>query len=425
MNMITRERLTTELSNDHDHAKLDAYVKQTEEGASLTKVLQSASPVPDQADDAKNVVDDLLFKQGVFLYDSPENGIVSSTWKEVKKKPVWVQRLYSERMVNQSRKAVTGHITLMKRIRRRVSLATTYEAEEKGSAMKPWSSTEVMNSVSALEYPPSGLVFSDIRRPPTTAVRVIESKPMDKEQLIRNYGEDVEYYVGKLDYHAAPVPVKGFGSGVTYSHQQDIAGELTSELISENMAERGAEIINRLAKDAIVLMANKAKEGGTSAVPAIVDLTNLINTAQPEDEDKLLEAVLATPKRFAFDVVFATVDGAREWLSWDRTSFYAGSSQELAAVTAVGSDVYIKAPKRRIVVDVPADYGIADENALLIDSGQSALLHILEGSELETKEFINRTRMNEIIWSATMGVSEKFPSQTDPTLRPFILFKIQ
>jgi len=71
-----------------------------------------------------------------------------------------------------------------------------------------------------------------------------------------------------------------------------------------------------------------------------------------------------------------------------------------------------------------SEYGMEENELLFLDASEASFLHILEGSELETQEFINRTRMNEIIWSASMGVSEKYPSQTNLAKKPFRVFTI-
>lgn len=378
--------------------------------------MQGLSPIADNKDDAKAALADILYYQGVTLSDDADNGLTATTWSEVKQKPQWVQRLFIIHQSSQARKGVQTYRSKMKQVRKErneMKMARTYDASQAGSANRPFADTELFNSERGLEFPPAEVIFADTRFPTSTAVRVLEYKPLTPEQIARNYAEGTEVDVVTLDYNQTNVPMKRIASGIEYSHEQDIAGELTSELISEYMVERGAEVVNRRVKDAVVLLAGKAKEGSRGAVEL-----------KKDNGEGLLKAIVETPKRFVWTTVLGRADTIQRYLGLDRSRFYAGP-RELPGGTTVGTDFYGKAPLPRYVADVPNDYGIGANELMFLDASEAALLHILQNSELETSEFVNRTRMNEIIWSASMGVSEKYPSQTDEAKRPYRIYTLE
>lgn len=394
------------------------------QGANNAKVsvpdhLQSLSPIPDRKDDSKSALADVLYYQGVRLSDDVENGLTASTWAEVKQKPQWVQRLFIIHMTGKTKVGIKTYRSKMRQVKKERDLmrqARTYDASPAGSANRPFADTELFNSERGLEFPPAEVIFADTRFPNSTAVRVLEYKPLTPEAIARNYAEGTEVDVVTLDYNQSPVGMKRIASGIEYSHEQDIAGELTAELIDEFMVERGAEVVNRRVKDAIALLAEKAKEGITiGSAPHKIPVT----------AKGLLEIILNTPKRFTWTTVLGRRATIQNYLGIDRSEFYAGI-RELPGGSVVGTDFYGKAPLPRYVADVPDEgYGLGEDEIMFLDASEAALLHILEGSELETQEFVNRTRMNEIIWSASMGVSEKYPSQTNFALRPFRVFQLK
>ena len=411
MNIMTRTQLRQKCQDAFDTIIQGA----TAAKMRVDKYMQSISPVAERADDSKSAVADILYYEGVTLSADPENGIEASTWGEVKQKPEWVQRLFASHMAGKTKLGLNTYKSKIRQVRKErnaMKLARTYGSAEAGSAQRPWADTEMFNSERPVNFPPPEVIFSDTRFPSSSAVRVLEYKSLTKEQIARNYKEGTEVDVVSLDYNATPVAMKRLASGIEYSHEQDIAGELTSEMIAEYMEERGAEVVNRRVKDAIKLMADKAKDGITP--------TNVTG----DDEESLLEMVMAVPKRFIWTTVIGLEPTIRRYLAIDRTNLFHRSGNATPAGATVGNDVYGKAVLPRYVADVPADngYGIGENELLFLDASEAALLHILEGSELETQEFVNRTRMNEIIWSASMGVSEKYPSQTTEAKRPFRIF---
>jgi len=415
MSILTRTQVRQKCNDDFNSIVQGA----TAAKMKVEKYLQSISPIPERQDDSKSCVKDILYYEGVTLSDDPENGIEASIWGEVQQKPEWVQRLYISHMAGKTKLGIQtyrGKIRQVKKERNKMMLARTYDSAEAGSAQRPWSDTELFNSERPVNFPPPEVIFADTRFPATPAVRVLESKPLSKEQILRTYKEGTEVDVVTLDYNENPVIMKRLASGIEYSHEQDIAGELTSQMIAEYMEERGAEVVNRRVRDAINLLATKAKEN----TPDTVQLTDDDNT------EFLLQMIMSAPKNFIWTTVIGLEATIRRYLGIDRTNLFHRSTNATPAGATVGNDVYGRAVLPRYVADVPADngYGIGANELLFLDASEAAFLHILEGSELETQEFINRTRMNEIIWSASMGVSEKYPSQTDEAKRPFRMFTL-
>ena len=407
MSFLTRLETKEKCATDLDGIIASAKAAKT----SVPNYLQSLSPKPDNADDTKACLADILYMEGVRLSDDPEHGLTASSLEEVKLLPPHVQTLYSIHIQTKSKRVITSFKQKAKELKKErdsLLLARSYTDEDSGSPQRPYADVGVFNSERPVNFPPPEVIFADTRNHNTTAVRVIESKPLKSEALVQTYGEGAEINVYRLDYNKELVDMKRIASGVDYSHEQDIAGELTSELLSEYMDERGAEVINRRIKEMIGIFATK----GAVGTSAKIDMS--------KDEDGLAEAVLAAPKQFIWTTVLGREPTVRRYLTIDRAKFRTGS-YELPLGSTVGEDRYGRAFLPRYVADVPNDYGIAENDLLFLDASEAGLIHILEGSELETQEFINRTRMNEVIWSATMGVSEKYPSQTDPTKRPYRL----
>ena len=417
MNATRRAVLTQQLNNP-EGTKLDELIARANENkTSVLQELQVESPVPDNDDDSKSAAADYLFNSGVYLTDNPALGIRASTWSEISQKPPPVQYVFACHMKNKVTRVALDlkqRIKAFRLMRRQIALARTYGASDRGSPNRMFWDTEVMNSESALEYPPSEYIIGDVRFTTSDAIRIIESKPISKAQVLRDYAEGTEVYVAQLDYAKTDAEMKDVASGIEYSHKQDIAGNLTAELIEEYLMEQAAEVINKRTKEGIVDIATKAKA---------TDISVYEFTQSNTDED-ILKAIIATPKRFRYTTVLGLEDSIVEWLGIDRSSFYAGSNINLPAGAAAGTDMYVRAPEMRMCIDVPADYGLAAKELLFLDADHSLCLFILEGSELETREFINRKRMNEIIWSGTMGTSEKYPTQKDQTLRPYRMFKL-
>ena len=416
MKITSRAQITQQL-NENDHRKLDELVtRANKNNTTVLQELQLESPVPDNKDDTQLAAADFLFKSGVYLSDDPKHGIRASKWSEIQEKSVAVQYVFACYMKNTMTRnllSLKQRIKSSSRMNAAIEMARTYGGSERGSPNRPYWDTEVFNSLSALEYPPPEYIIGDVRFTSSDAIRIIESKPITSQQILRDYAEGTEVYVGQLDYAKTDAEMKDVASGIEYSHKQEIAGNLTAELIEEYLMEQSAEVINKRTKEGIQTLATKATATGVS-----------IQTFSVNNIDALLQMIIATPKRFQYTTVLGLEATVANYLEIDRSAFYAGSNNALPAGSTVGMDMYVRAPSMRYVIDVPSDYGIDTNELLFLDSMHSLCLFILEGSELETREFINRKRMNEIIWSGTMGTSEKYPTQTDQTLRPFRMFQI-
>lgn len=414
MSILTRTQVRQKCNDDFNSIVQGA----TAAKMKVEKYLQSISPIPERQDDSKSCVKDILYYEGVTLSDDPENGIEASIWGEVQQKPEWVQRLYISHMAGKTKLGIQtyrGKIRQVKKERNKMMLARTYDSAEAGSAQRPWSDTELFNSERPVNFPPPEVIFADTRFPASAAVRVLESQPLSKEQILRNYKEGTEVDVVSLDYSETPVSMKRLASGIEYSHEQDIAGELTSEMIAEYMEERGAEVVNRRVRDAIKLMADKANPDGNTPIEIDNNVESLSN------------AIRIAPRNFVWTTVVGSYKAIGKYLAIPRGDGYA-NQRVLPIGATIGNDVYGRAVLPRYVADFEpgthSEYGMEENELLFLDASEASFLHILEGSELETQEFINRTRMNEIIWSASMGVSEKYPSQTNLAKKPFRVFTI-
>ena len=413
MKITSRAALRQQL-NQPEGKKLEALIMRANENkTSFLQELQVESPLPDNEGDSQSAAADFLFNSGVYLTDNPSLGIRASTWSQITKKSVPVQYVFMAHMKNKVTRVALGlkqRIKLLRLLRKEFELARTYGASDRGSPNRMNWYTEVMNSESALEYPPAEYIMSDVRFTTSTAIGVVESKPISKAQAVRDYAEGTEVYVGQLDYTVTDAKMKRVASGIEYSHEQDIAGHLTADLIEEYLMEQTAEVINKRTKEGIVDIATKAKTAWDSTAETF---------AATATDDDILKTIVATPKRFRYRTVLGLEAAIAEWLGIDRSAFYAGSNTNLPAGSAAGTDMYVRAPEMRMCIDVPAGYGLAENELLFLDPDHSLCLFLLEGAELETRDFISRKRMHEIIWSGTMGTSEKYPSQTDKTLRPY------
>ena len=414
---ITRRSQITQQLNNTEGKKLDELISRANKNnTSFLQELQAESPVPDNKDDSQSASADYLFQSGVYLSDNPALGIRASTWSEITQKDMPVQYVFSCHMKNKVTRVVLDlkeRVKAFRLLKKRFALARTYGASDRGSPNRPFWDTEVMNSLSALEYPPPEYIIGDVRFTNSDAIRIIESKPITQQQMVRDYAEGTEVYVAQLDYAKTDAEMKDVASGIEYSHKQDIAGHLTAELIEEYLMEQSAEVINKRTKEGIQNLATKAKVNGQG-------VTNM----NSGNINGILEAIVKTPKRFTYSTVLGLEASVIKYLQIDRRAFYAGSNTDLPAGATAGTDMYVKAPNLRMVIDVPSDYGIAEDDLIFLDSDHSLCLFILEGVELETREFINRKRMNEIIWSGTMGTSEKYPTQENEALRPFRTFHL-
>ena len=415
MEIKSREALALEISQS-DGSKINDVVRRCKKNStSFAQELQAEAPLPDKDGESKSTIADLLFREGVYLSDNAALGIKATPIEHISEKPMHVQYLFNSYMKEGITRFVLQKKEQMRqfsRKRRAIKQARTYASSDRGSANRPYFDTEVFNSESALEYPPMQFIIGDVRDTTSDAIRVIESDPVEAAQKAREWGEGAEIYVNELKSKSADAELKDVVAGVTYSHKQSVVGELNSQLLDEYMAEQTAEVINKFTKEAIVLMA----ETDSTAKD--------IGSGDAIDKDDIVDVLVQTPKRFMWTTVVGEESAVKSWLSVDRSSFYAGSNLALAAGSTVGVDTYIKAPTERIVIDVPTDYGLEADEFLLIDASEAILMFMLEGVELETTEFVNRKRMHEVIWSGSMGISQKYPSQSTANLRPFRKFHI-